>query len=259
MRGVGMKAIIAMRPQALAITGLIALLSSGCASVGPLGGPQPVAAAMPPPATPQAAFTPDPNKTIAGPYNYAPGPAHSEGAIYQAYNSSPLFEDRRARRVGDILTIDLVERTLAQKSAQTSTSKDSDISFDTPAKLLGKDLTKDGIPLFNAELDASRGFDGAGSSSQSNQLEGTVSVTVAQVFANGSMLVRGEKTLVLNQGEERVQISGVVRPEDIAPDNSVPSSRVADVKIVYAGNGALADANTQGWLSRFFNSPYWPF
>lgn len=233
----------------------------GCATVNSLSGvPQPLPAAMPPPAVQEVAYTADPNDTaMIQPASYAPGPAWNSGSIYQANQSLPLFEDRRARRVGDIITIELVERTLAQKSAQTSTSKDSDFSFDTPGTLLGEDLTKGGIPLFNAEMDASRGFSGSGASSQSNQLEGTVSVTVARVFANGSMLVRGEKALVINQGEERVQISGVVRPEDISPDNTISSSRVADVRIVYAGSGALADANAQGWLSRFFNSPLWPF
>lgn len=239
---------------------LAAFWLSGCATVNALtGAPQPMPAAMPPLATEQVAFTPDPGAAQPAPLNLTPGPAWNEGSIYQASSSSPLFEDRRARRVGDIITIELVERTLAQKSAKTSTSKDSDFSFDTPGTLLGEDLTVGGIPVFNAELEASRGFSGSGASSQSNQLQGTVSVTVAQVFANGSMLVRGEKSLVINQGEERVQITGVVRPEDIDPDNTVPSNRVADVRIVYAGTGALADANAQGWLSRFFNSPLWPF
>ncbi len=247
------------RATLISLLAVSALGTSGCATVDKFGGPTPMPAAMPPLATEQMAYTPDPNAAQPTAPQIMPGPAWNEGSIYQAANSVPLFEDRRARRVGDILTINLVERTLAQKSAKTSTTKDSDVSFDTPATLLGKDLTKGGIPLFNAELEASRGFSGSGASSQSNQLEGIVSVTVAQVFANGSMLVRGEKSLVINQGEERVQISGIVRPEDIDPDNSVPSNRVADVRIVYAGSGALADANAQGWLSRFFNSPLWPF
>ncbi|MGB1580821.1 MAG: flagellar basal body L-ring protein FlgH [Nevskiales bacterium] len=249
----------APRALALVITGAGLLFAGGCASTGGLTGPSAMPAAMPPLAQQEVAYTPDPSKQMLA-YNAASaGPGYNSGSIYQAHSSVALFEDRRARRVGDILTIELVERTLAQKSAATSTSKDSNVAMDGPTTLLGEDITRNGLPLFNAEITGSRDFDGAGSSSQSNQLEGTVSVTVAQVFANGSMLVRGEKTLILNQGEERVQISGVVRPEDIDPDNSVPSSRVADVKIVYAGSGALADANTQGWLSRFFNSPYWPF
>lgn len=249
-----------MRGQLIFTLALGSLALAGCATTGKLtGAPQPLPAAMPPAATPQAALTPDPNHPQPLQAGFTPGPSWSEGSIYLSGNSVALFEDRRARRVGDIITIELVERTLAQKSAKTSTTKDSDVSFDTPGTLLGGDLTKEGIPLFNAELAASRGFAGSGASSQSNQLEGTVSVTVAQVFANGSLLVRGEKSLVINQGEERVQISGMVRPEDIDPDNSVPSNRVADVRIVYAGSGALADANAQGWLSRFFNSPLWPF
>ncbi len=239
---------------------LAAAWLSGCATVNKLSGsPVPMSSAMPPMASEKMAYTPDPNILQPAAMESMSGPTYDGGSIYMAGNSTPLFEDRRARRVGDILTINLVERTLAQKSATTSTTKDSDIAFETPATLLGQKTTKGGIPLFNAELDASRGFSGSGASSQSNKLEGTVSVTVSKVFANGSMFIQGEKSMWINQGEERVQITGVVRPEDIDPDNSVPSSRVADVRIVYAGQGALADANAQGWLSRFFNSPLWPF
>ena len=104
-----------------------------------------------------------------------------------------------------------------------------------------------------------RKLGGEGSSDQSNSLTGDISAVVIGVYPNGNLAIRGEKMLTLNQGEEVVQISGVIRPEDIAGDNSVPSSRVADAKITYAGNGVLADANTVGWLGRFFLSPLWPF
>ena len=104
-----------------------------------------------------------------------------------------------------------------------------------------------------------RSFDGSGNSSQSNQLTGSITVTVAQRLSNGNLLVRGEKWLTINQGQELVRISGIVRPQDIGQDNSVPSTRVADARIAYTGRGSLADANTQGWLSRFFSSKWMPF
>ena len=108
-------------------------------------------------------------------------------------------------------------------------------------------------------LDGERSFDGAGSSSQSNQLTGQITVTVAQRLPNGNLIVRGEKWLTINQGQELVRIAGIVRPQDIGQDNVVPSTRVADARISYTGRGTLADANTRGWLSRFFNSKWMPF
>lgn len=205
--------------------------------------------ALPPPAAAMQARTPTPIQTLE-PIN--------EGSLYQPGTAVALFEDRRARRIGDVITINLVERTLAQKTAKTATSKTGETTMAGPT-LLGRPVTVGGTEILDTQFSADRSFDGSGESSQSNKLEGTVTVTVAQVYANGSLRVRGEKHMTLNQGEEQVMIEGVVRPEDIAPDNSVPSSRVADVQIVYSGTGALADANSQGWLSRFFNSSIWPF
>src|SRR3546814_3810884 len=94
---------------------------------------------------------------------------------------------------------------------------------------------------------------GKGEASQSNQLAGEISVTIAEVYPNGTMLVRGEKLLTLNRGDERVQISGLVRAIDIGPDNRIASTRVADARIRYVGKGDIARASRQGWLSRFFS------
>src|SRR3546814_14308382 len=97
-------------------------------------------------------------------------------------------------------------------------------------------------------------FKGKGEASQSNRLAGEISVTIAEVYPNGTMLVRGEKLLTLNRGDERVQISGLIRAIDIAPDNRIASTRVADARIRYADKGAIAPASRQGWLSRFFST-----
>ena len=96
-------------------------------------------------------------------------------------------------------------------------------------------------------------FDGEGASSQSNRLQGDITVTVAQRLPNGNLLVRGQKWIAINQGKEYVRIQGIVRPIDIDPDNSISSLKVADARISYGGTGALADANRPGLLSRFFN------
>jgi len=177
----------------------------------------------------------------------------TEGAIYQPTHEFSLFADTRARQVGDILTIVLTEKTTAKKSAATTANKDANADIAVP-KIIGYDIARG-----EASIDASRKFTGGGDSSQSNQLDGNVTVTVVERLANGNLRVQGEKQLTINQGDELVRLTGIVRPADIAPDNSVLSSRVADAKISYVGKGALADSNAQGWLSRILNSAWWPF
>jgi len=181
----------------------------------------------------------------------------ADGSIYHDNQNMELFVDPRAHRVGDILTVVLQESTQASKKASTSTSKTDKNSFDAPV-LLGKTAMFNGNPA-SISLNGDRSFAGDGSSSQSNQLSGQITVTVAQRLSNGNLVVRGEKWLTINQGKELIRISGIVRPQDINPDNSVASSRVADARISYTGRGSLADANTQGWLARFFNSKWMPF
>lgn len=180
------------------------------------------------------------------------------GAIYGAGTGFALFEDTKARVAGDLLTVLLVEKTQAKKNAATSTSKDSSVDIANPT-LLGRGLSIAGTGVGEFALEGSRGFDGKGDSSQSNQLSGSITVTVVERLPNGNLVVVGEKNVELNQGSERVRLSGVVRPVDIKPDNTLTSDRVADARIEYVGRGALADANAQGWLSRFFNSPWFPF
>lgn len=187
----------------------------------------------------------------------AAAPAVADGSIYHDAQNMELFADPRAHRVGDILTVVLVESTQASKKASTSTSKTDKADIGAPT-LLGKAITAGGRSA-SFGLDGERKFDGAGSSSQSNQLTGQITVTVAQRLSNGNLMVRGEKWLTINQGQELVRISGIVRPQDIGQDNVVPSTRVADARISYTGRGTLADANSRGWLSRFFNSRWMPF
>ncbi|MEO8811218.1 MAG: flagellar basal body L-ring protein FlgH [Rhodanobacter sp.] len=187
----------------------------------------------------------------------AAAPVQADGSIYHDAQNMELFSDPRAHRAGDILTVVLVESTQASKKATTSTSKTDKAKLASPT-ILGQSLSIGG-KVANISLDGERSFDGAGSSSQSNQLTGQITVTVAQRLSNGNLLVRGEKWLTINQGQELVRISGIVRPQDIGQDNVVPSTRVADARISYTGRGTLADANTRGWLSRFFNSKWMPF
>lgn len=186
-----------------------------------------------------------------------PPPVQDGGAIYQVGYDVSLFADPKARRVGDVITITLTERTAASKSASTDTSKETSIDTGNPT-IFGDDVTFNGNNILNNSWDQSSEFNGKGSSSQSNRLDGRITVTVADVHPNGNLVVRGEKWITLNQGQEYVYITGIVRPQDVLPDNTVASTRVADARITYSGKGTVAEANKVGWLSRFFMSPVWP-
>lgn len=188
---------------------------------------------------------------VAMPIDPAPPPTPN-GAIFQG-GYTPLTSGGRAGRVGDIVTIQLVERTAATKSNSATTQRGGSIGLTPPST--------GPLSLFSPSDIGAGGdqqFKGKGDAAQSNALSGEISVTVAEVYPNGMMLVRGEKLLTLNRGDERVQISGLVRPIDIGPDNRVLSTRVANATIRYVGKGEIARASKQGWLQRFFSiiSPF---
>jgi len=199
----------------------------------------------------------------------APPPApEGTGSIYQNGYSNFWFENIRARRVGDMLTVKLVEQTDATKKAETAVDKSnstsvtnptvlgSTVSFDTP-KALPLASNKDNNLGMN--LQSTHAFDGEGDSSQSNKLTGDITVTVIEVLSNGYLSVRGEKRIGINQGNEYVKLSGIVRPSDIDSTNTVESTRLADPTIIYVGDGPVADSNVMGWLSKFFISAIMPF
>lgn len=190
-----------------------------------------------------------------------PMPAQAEptaGAIYAAGGELSLFEDLRARRVGDVLTVVLRESTSASKRSSTSTKKATSIDLPGPT-IAGRPVTANGTEILAMGIEGEREFDGEGSASQSNQLTGNITVTVVQRLANGNLVVQGQKWLRLNHGDEFVQITGIVRPYDVREDNTVTSDRVADARISYGGRGVLANAGRPGWLDRFFNSDLMPY
>lgn len=188
---------------------------------------------------------------------YAPPPA-AAGAIFNPAGNYDLFMDLRARAVGDILTILLVERTDASKESSTSTSRGASTDTGFPV-IAGGPITHDGQQILNNEMSSDTTFDGQADSSQSNRLDGSITVTVAERLANGNLLVRGEKLITINQGEEFIRLQGIVRPVDIGPENAVLSTKVADAMITYSGRGTLAATNRPGWLTKFFSSPWFPF
>lgn len=180
-------------------------------------------------------------------------PQRTEGSLYQTRYGMSLFDDRKALQVGDVITVTLNERTVSRKRSNVSVSKDSDINFNT-GPLLGRTLGD-----METGVGQSRDFNGDAGADQSNSLEGNITVTVAEVLPNGNLVVRGEKWMTLNRGDEFIRISGIIRPDDVSPQNTVQSNRLAHARISYSGTGTLADAGEMGWLGRFFNSPYWPF
>lgn len=196
--------------------------------------------------------------------SYAPimprSPAPQErnnGAIYQSGFELSLYDDNKANRVGDIITILLQERTAARKSADNEISKSSSTQIANPT-LLGNVVGAKGLNL-GIDITGEREFAGESEANQSNSLNGSITATIFEVLPNGVMRVRGEKWITLNNGDELIRISGLVRASDVGPDNTVPSTRIADARITYSGTGAFANASQPGWLSQFFLSPLWPF
>jgi flagellar L-ring protein precursor FlgH len=187
-----------------------------------------------------------------------PSQTQGNGAIYQVGHDVALFENSVAHRIGDTLTIRLNESTNASKSATTSTKKASSADLTGPT-IAGNPVTVNGTPILEMSTNNKTQFNGEGASKQSNELQGSVTVTVAERLPNGNLLVRGQKWIAINQGKEFVRLQGIVRPIDIDPDNSISSLKVADAMIAYGGKGTLADANSPGLLARFFNLPWLPF
>ncbi|HEY8519045.1 MAG TPA: flagellar basal body L-ring protein FlgH [Gammaproteobacteria bacterium] len=230
------------RAQARFLKGASILLAAGllgaCASAPPLG----------PGADARFQATPPPVPVA---------PEQNAGAIFQPQFAQSLFEDYKARRVGDLLTVLLVERTEAQKSTNATITKDTEIDLPAPS-IAGRTPTHEGLPI-DIRASGSRSFEGQGDAAQSNMLEGSIAVTVAEVLPNGNLVVQGEKWVRINQGEEYLRLRGIVRPVDVRPDNTVLSTQIADAQLAYGGTGAVAAGSAPGWLSRFFNSPWWPF
>jgi flagellar L-ring protein precursor FlgH len=183
----------------------------------------------------------------------------SAGSLYQDGAGVRLYDDRKAWRVGDIITVRLEEETSSSKQANTSIDKSSSVSMGPGNVLFGSPVTKNGIDLMETNIGQDREFSGNSTSDQRNRIDGAIAVHVVEVMPNGYLVIKGEKWLTLNQGQEVVRFSGVVRPDDIDTGNEISSIRVANARVIYTGKGALAEANTMGWFERFFNSEYWPF
>ncbi len=219
------------------LTGSLAL--SGC--LGLEGEMTPGFTAPPPPMVPVTA------QTLPAPVD--PAVSSNRGSIFQAANGySGLVTGTRARKLGDMVTIVLVENTTSSKSASGDTARDGSFSFTPP---ISGPLSFLNPNALNPSGQGS--FSGSGSAAQQSQLNGTVAVTIAALYPNGTAEVVGEKQMSLSQGNEWVQFAGRIRLVDVDADNRLASSLVANARIIYSGKGAVQQASKPGWLSRFFN------
>ncbi|TSA00148.1 MAG: flagellar biosynthesis protein FlgH [Rhodocyclaceae bacterium] len=177
------------------------------------------------------------------------------GAIYNIASMRPLFEDRRARFIGDTITINIAEKTSASKNSENKTTRSQSIEASVP--------TVTGLPFKGVQgtaLSASstNDFDGKGQNTSANDFTSAITVTVIEVLGNGNLLVSGEKQIGLKEGEEFIRFSGVINPTTITATNTVQSTQVADARIEYKANGFIDSAQAMGWLGRFFLT-YLPF
>ncbi len=183
----------------------------------------------------------------------APAWAAERGAVFSTAGYTPLTSGARAGQVGDILTVMLVERTSATKSNSASTGRDGSVGITPPSTGILKVLKPTDL-----SGGGNQSFKGKGEAAQSNALSGEIAVTVVSVRPNGVLEVKGEKFLKLNRGDERIELTGLVRIADISADNRVLSTRVANARIAYTGKGEIARGSKQGWLQAFFSkiSPF---
>jgi len=176
-------------------------------------------------------------------------PVVNNGAIFQATQYRPLFEDHRARLVGDTITVQIVEKVSASQTSTSSIDKSGKLSAGVTA-LPG--ISPNSFGRATAAATSSNTFEGKGSTENTNDFSGTITATVTGVLANGHLLIAGEKQIGVNHNVDVLRFSGQVDPRAIQPGNSVQSAQIANVRIEHRGRGAQADANGIGWLGRFF-------
>jgi flagellar L-ring protein precursor FlgH len=178
------------------------------------------------------------------------------GGIYSNRQSDAWFGRGRNYQVGDIITVLLNESTQAARTQNTDVSRESKNSLPSGASTQVGKLNPflNGVNL-NENSNSSKG---AGKADQQASLSGSVAVTVIEILANGNLMIRGEKKLGLSEGTEVIQVSGVIRPEDVGPNSTVQSRRLANAQIAYRGSGDLANATKAGWGTSLMHK-YWPF
>ena len=171
------------------------------------------------------------------------------GSLFKVNYINNIYSDSKAHRVGDIISVILSESTQAQKNAKTELTKENSATL-SPVTGFGGDTLNFKNKALQFGYDQSSDFSGDSKANQGNSLSGNISVHVLRVLPNGNLMIRGEKWITLNNGDEYVRLTGLVRPEDISATNLIVSNRIADAEITYVGAGEVADSSRQGWLSR---------
>lgn len=190
-------------------------------------------------------------------YSQLPKPP-GNGGVFVSSQAMALFTDTRAVQLGDIVSVVLVEATTGTKSSDTELDKSSAVNLTSPT-LLGQPVSVNGRYNLGVDINGSSAFSGEAALGQSNSLRGAIAVQVARVLPNGNLYIQGEKWININQGDEYIRLRGIIRPEDLSPNNTISSTLIADARISYSGTGVGQEANTPGWLTRFFMSPLVPF
>ncbi|MGB0936989.1 MAG: flagellar basal body L-ring protein FlgH [Colwellia sp.] len=180
------------------------------------------------------------------------------GSLFKANYINNIYSDSKAHRTGDIISVILSESTQANKNAKTELKKENASQLDAVTGFGSNPILINGNPI-EFGINQNSQFKGDSKADQGNSLNGHISVHVLRVLPNGNLMIRGEKWMTLNNGDEYIRLTGVIRSKDIGSNNTILSSKVANARIEYAGTGTFADVNEQGWLSKFFNSTWWPF
>jgi flagellar L-ring protein precursor FlgH len=205
-----------------------------------------------------AAYKPRQRQYEAGPYaQHEPGAKPSDGSLFSEAKGGYL-EDTRAVRVGDVVVVRIDESADAHGGATTKTSKESNAQAGATALFGLTQALQKAYPGVDSsrllEYAAKSNFVGMGDTSRKGVLQGSIAVRVARELPNGDLYVEGTKIVLINNEEYHLYLSGVARPADIAQDNSIPSSRIADAQVEFTGRGDVADQQRKGWLARFFDT-----
>jgi len=173
----------------------------------------------------------------------------SNGSIYQANQYRPLFEDHRARLVGDVVNVQIVEKVSASQKSTSSINKSGSVEGGVTALPM---LKATALTRASASGSSTNDFQGKGSTENTNDFSGVITAVVTEVLPNGHLVIVGEKQIGVNQNVDVLRFSGQVDPRSIQPGNSVASAQIANVRVEHKGRGAQADAQGIGWVGRFF-------
>lgn len=179
------------------------------------------------------------------------------GSLFNKVASDSLYSDSKARRVGDIITVTLQESTQATKNAKNEYGSETENTLNPLIGFGGLPINL-GSKSIQMGVDSTNDFKGDSKADQSNSLTGNISVNVLRVYPNGNLMIRGEKWIQLNTGNEYIRLTGIIRQQDINSGNTILSTKVANARIEYSGTGSFHRGQQPGWIAKFFTSEWWP-